>query len=220
MDVWYILLVIVSLFLGLGSQAAIKSRYGKWSRVAVAVSGDCMARTMLDAEGLSSVPIVAKGGSALSDYYDPKSNSLHLSPSSYGACSVAGVAVACHEAGHAVQHAKGPLSARLRLVIAPVVSFASNAWIFVFAVGIAFASADIVDLAIAMYAAVLVFELVTLPVEIDASRRAVAYLGGIGLTDEQTHSARSVLRAAAMTYVAAALASAAQMAYLLASRER
>ena len=218
MNLSYLAIVIVSLVLGLGTQAYIKMTYSRWSQVALATrdTGSRMAREMLDREGLQSVPILNNGGADVSDYYDPRSNALYLSSGSQRGASVASAAVACHEAGHAVQHAKGYGPARFRMALAPVANIGSQAWMLVLLAGIFLNLMGLVQLGIVLFALVVLFELVTLPVEIDASRRAVAYLGSVpGIPDDQAKGARQVLVAAALTYVAAALTSILQLLYLL-----
>lgn len=150
----------------------------------------------------------------LTDYYDPRDNQLHLSDENYEQGSVASVAVACHEAGHAVQTAKGYAFGRLRTALVPVVNITQQAWAVVFMLGVFLSFSGLIRLAVALFAFSVVFQLVTLPVEIDASRRAVAYLSASGQgLDER--GARQVLTAAALTYVSAALISILQLLYLL-----
>ena len=214
-DVGYYLVALVALVIGGLAQAYIRSTYNKWSKVPANVpgTGADVARRMLEEGGAASVGITRVGGT-LTDHYDPRDNRLHLSDDNYRGASVASVAVACHEAGHAIQAARGFGFYRLRTALVPVVNVAQQGWVIVLLVGVLMNAFGLVRLAIALFAVSVVFQLVTLPVEIDASRRAVAYLGenGFGL-DEQ--GARKVLTAAALTYVAAALTSIIQLVYLL-----
>lgn len=214
-DLGYYAVVLVALALGLAAQAYIKRTYATWSRVPAGVrgTGADVARDMLAASGASGVGIDRVGGS-LTDHYDPRDNRLHLSDDNYRGASVASVAVACHEAGHAVQAAEGYLPYRLRSALVPVVSLAERSWVLVLLGGVFLRMAGLVQLAIALYALSVLFQLVTLPVEVDASRRAIAYLSshGSGLDEG---GARKVLTAAALTYVAAALSSLIQLVYLL-----
>ena len=214
-DPAYLVVVLVALVLGTAAQGYIRSTYRKWSQVDAGIpgTGADVARQMLADGGANDVGITRVAGS-LTDHYDPRDNMLHLSDDNYRGASVASVAVACHEAGHAIQAAQGYGFYRLRSALVPVVSVAENSWILVLLAGVFLNLAGLVQLAIVLFAAAVVFQVVTLPVEIDASRRAVAYLSarGSGL-DER--GARSVLTAAALTYVAAALTSLMQLVYLL-----
>ncbi len=215
MDMGYLLVALVALVIGGAAQAYINSTYRKWSRVPANVpgTGADVARRMLAEGGATGVGITRVAGS-LTDHYDPRDNRLHLSDDNYRGASVASVAVACHEAGHAIQAARGFSMYRLRTALVPAVNFAQQGWALVLLAGVLLNVAGLVQLAIALFAVAVVFQLVTLPVEIDASRRAVAYLSqnGSGM-DER--GARSVLTAAALTYVAAALTSIIQLLYLL-----
>ena len=214
-DYTYYMVVLVALVLGVAAQGYIKSTYRKWSQVDAGIEGTGadVARRMLASGGAGSVGITRVAGS-LTDHYDPRDNKLHLSDDNYRGASVASVAVACHEAGHAIQAAKGFGFYRLRTMLVPAVTIAERSWVLVLLAGVFLSISGFVQLAIVLFAVSVVFQLVTLPVEIDASRRAVAYLSahGSGL-DER--GARAVLAAAALTYVAAALTSIMQLVYLL-----
>ena len=216
LDPAYLLLVLVSTALGLATQSYIKRTYAVWTRVPLGSSrtGADVARQMLADEGVAGVGIEPIAGE-LTDNFDPRSNVLHLSDANLRGGSVASAAVACHEAGHAVQHARGYLPGRLRSALVPVVNAASNAWMVVFFAGVALGLAGLVRLAVALFAFSVVFQLVTLPVEFDASRRAVAYIERSGMGPEAVRGARKVLVAAALTYVAAALVSVLQLLYFL-----
>ena len=215
----YILLLIVTAVLGMGTQAYIKSTYKKWSEIDGSDSGTGaeVARRMLDSMGAHDVGIVRTSGH-LSDYYDPRDNKLHLSDENFDGGSVASVAVACHEAGHAVQNANGYVPMKIRTAIVPVVNFTQEAWVFLFMFGLITGMFGLAKIAVLLFAFSVVFQLVTLPVEIDASRRAIAYLGQSGSALDE-RGARKVLTAAALTYVAAALISILQLLYY-ASRVR
>ena len=214
-DYTYYMVVLVALVLGVAAQGYIKSTYRKWSQVDAGIEGTGadVARRMLASGGAGSVGITRVAGS-LTDHYDPRDNKLHLSDDNYRGASVASVAVACHEAGHAIQAAEGFGFYRLRTMLVPAVTIAERSWVLVLLAGVFLSISGFVQLAIVLFAVSVVFQLVTLPVEIDASRRAVAYLSahGSGL-DER--GARAVLTAAALTYVAAALTSIMQLVYLL-----
>lgn len=220
-DPMYLLLVIVSTILGMATQAYIKSTYATWSKVPLdsTLTGADVARRMLSDEGVSGVRIEGIGGE-LTDNYDPRDNVLHLSQGNLRGGSVASAAVACHEAGHAVQHARGYVPVKIRSALVPVVNFTSNAWMLVFFLGIAMGAAGLMRLAIALFAFSVLFQVVTLPVEFDASRRAVAYVEHSGLGPQAVRGAKRVLTAAALTYVAAALVSVLQLLYYLARTER
>ena len=226
-DPMYYLVAIVGLVLGIAAQGYIRSTYRKWSQVSANVpgTGADVARRMLAESGADGVGITRTPGSApdvgitrvpgsLTDHYDPRDNMLHLSDDNYRGASVASVAVACHEAGHAIQAAQGFGFYRLRTALVPVVNVAQQGWVIVLLFGVFLNMFGLVKLAIALFGVAVLFQVVTLPVEIDASRRAVAYLSqnGSGLDEK---GARSVLTAAALTYVAAALTSIMQLLYLL-----
>lgn len=220
-DMGYWLIVLVSLVLGGITQAYINSTYKRWSRVpaSAGTTGEEVARRMLDSNGASQVGITHVAGH-LTDYYDPRDNMLHLSPENYQGGSVASVAVACHEAGHAVQTAKGYMPGRIRTALVPVVNFTQNTWMIVLLLGMFLGLMGLVRLAIIFFAFSVIFQLVTLPVEIDASRRAVKYLGSSAGGAIDKKGARQVLTAAALTYVAAALISVLQLLYLMGRTDR
>ncbi|MDR3136011.1 MAG: zinc metallopeptidase [Coriobacteriales bacterium] len=217
MQISYLALIIIVMVLGFGAQALIRATYNKWNKVKLSAgpSGAEAARKMLDAHGLSQVSVTQVEGT-LSDHFDPRTNVVSLSSEVYQSRSVAAVAVACHECGHAVQTAHQYMPARIRSAIVPVVSVASNLWVIVLLAGIFLSMLNLIYIAIAMFAAVLVFQIVTLPVEFDASRRALAFIRTSGwLAPSENTGAARVLRAAALTYVAAALASLLQLLYFI-----
>lgn len=215
-DPAYMLLVLVSTAIGLAAQGYINSTYRTWSRVpAAGATGADVARRMLDANGCHAVDIKRVNGH-LTDHYDPRDNSLHLSSENLTGGSVASVAVACHEAGHAAQKAHGYAMMKVRTALVPVVNFTQNTWMLVLMLGLFMNIAGLTTLAIVFFAFSVVFQLVTLPVEIDASRRAVAYIEQSGMGEVDVRGAKKVLTAAALTYVAAALTSILQLLYLLA----
>lgn len=215
-DPAYMLLVLVSTVIGLAAQGYINSTYRTWSRVpAAGATGADVARRMLDANGCHAVDIKRVNGH-LTDHYDPRDNSLHLSSENLTGGSVASVAVACHEAGHAAQKVHGYAMMKVRTALVPVVNFTQNTWMLVLMLGLFMNIAGLTTLAIVFFAFSVVFQLVTLPVEIDASRRAVAYIEQSGMGEVDVRGAKKVLTAAALTYVAAALTSILQLLYLLA----
>lgn len=218
-DPAYLLLVVISLVLGLVTQSYINSTYRTWSKVrSDGASGEDVARRMLDANGCARVGIRGVAGH-LTDHYDPRDNNLYLSSENRLGGSVASVAVACHEAGHAVQRERGYVMMRVRTALVPVVNFSQSIWMVVFILGVALNVAGLTTLAIVLFAFSVIFQLVTLPVELDASRRAVQYIRDSGMSEVNVRGARKVLTAAALTYVAAALTSILQLLYLLGRTE-
>ena len=219
-DPAYLLLVVVSLILGVATQSYINSTYKTWSRVpSDGATGADVARRMLDANGCTKVGIRSTPGQ-LTDHYDPRDNNLYLSADNLSGGSVASVAVACHEAGHAAQREHGYAMMKVRTALVPVVNFTQSAWMLVFLMGVFMNLAGLTTLAIALFAFSVLFQVVTLPVEFDASRRAVAYIRDSGMSEVNVRGAKKVLTAAALTYVAAALTSIMQLLYLLARTNR
>jgi len=211
------LLVIGAILLGLVAQGMVSRTYSKYSRVRAAsgLSGAEVARRILDINGLSHLQVTRTGG-RLSDRYDPRDGTLYLSDGVYGGRSVSAVGVAAHEAGHAVQHAMGYRPFKLRSTLVPAANLGSQALFPLIIAGFLFQMTQLFYIGAALYAAALLFHLVTLPVEIDASRRAVTQLQATGsVTTSDISGVRKVLGAAAMTYVAAALVAIANMARLL-----
>lgn len=215
MQLSYWMVVIVTLALGLGASAYVKSQLKKYSQVrsASGLTGAQAAQLMLQRNGVQGVTI--KCGAEGQDHFDPRNNSISLSPSVYNYASVTAYATACHEVGHACQYATGYTMLKVRSSIVPVVNLASNVWIIILIIGIFLNMAGMVMAAVIMYAVVVVFQLVTLPVEFNASGRALNYMKGIGLPQAEVDGASAVLRACALTYVAAALGSILQLLYLL-----
>jgi len=202
----YIVYFAVILLLPLYAQMKVKSTYKKFSSVPSqrGMTGAQVARMILDHHGLSDVRVVPTQG-VLSDHYNPATKTVALSESNYYESSLAGIAVAAHEVGHAIQHKEAYSFLTLRSKLVPVATISSNAsWIFVM-IGILASSSGLLLLGIVLLMAGVLFQVVTLPVEFDASKRAmneVVSLGIIGNNEER--GARKVLNAAAMTYVAAA----------------
>ncbi|HET6475763.1 MAG TPA: zinc metallopeptidase [Thermoleophilia bacterium] len=221
MDNFSLLLIFfgIPLILGLVVQSRLKSTFAKNSRVPVASgkTGADVAREILDRNGLQGVPVHPSKAGPLSDHYDPRKRGVFLSEPVYAGRSIAATAVAAHEVGHAIQHAKGYVPMTLRSAIWPVAAFGSQAWFFILMAGVLFQAFGLIQLALLVFAAVIVFQLVTLPVEFNASRRAMLQIRELRLvTDAEATGARQTLTAAAMTYVAGALASIAQLLYFLA----
>ena len=212
----YIIFIAVALVSYL-VQANLKSKFEQYSRVPLAsgLTGREVAEKMLHDNGIYNVRVTCTPG-YLTDHYNPTDGTVNLSESVYHSCSIAAAAVAAHECGHAVQHAVayGPLSLRSALV--PVVSFASSwvQWVLLAGIIMVQAMPGILLAGIALFAMTTLFAFVTLPVEIDASRRATRWLQSAGLTSARDHGmAVSALRSAAYTYVVAALGSLATLCY-------
>lgn len=212
----YIIFIAVALVSYL-VQANLKSKFEQYSRVPLAsgLTGREVAEKMLHDNGIYNVRVTCTPG-YLTDHYNPSDGTVNLSESVYRSCSIAAAAVAAHECGHAVQHAVayGPLSLRSALV--PVVSFASSwvQWVLLAGIIMVQAMPGILLAGIALFAMTTLFAFVTLPVEIDASRRATRWLQSAGLTSARDHGmAVSALRSAAYTYVVAALGSLATLCY-------
>ena len=202
---WSLLIVLPALILTIWAQFSVQSAYHKYSRIPIGhgMTGESAARRILDANGLHHVRIEPIAGE-MTDHYDPRTQVIRLSSGVYASNSIAAVGIASHEAGHAVQHAVGYTPIRLRTAIIPVCNFGSMAAMPLFIIGLLVASDALMTVGILAYATVTLFQLITLPVELNASARAMRALGGSGyLTAEETKGARRVLRAAAMTYVAA-----------------
>jgi uncharacterized protein len=218
--VW-LLTMIVPLGLGLWAQRKVKTTFEKYSQVPVrsGMTGAQAAAEVVRASGLTGVEIRAVEG-RLSDHYDPRSRTLNLSADVGQASSVAALGVAAHEAGHAIQDARNYLPMRVRQTFVPVASIGSSFAIPVIFVGLLLGATGLTNIGLALFTAIVLFQLVTLPVEFDASRRAlVALQDGRLLQADELDGAKSVLSAAALTYVAALVASVSQLIYFfLASR--
>ena len=215
----YWMLIIVTLVLGLGASGYVNSQLKKYQKVpsTSGLTGAQAAQLMLQRNGVMGVAV--HRGAEGQDHFDPRTNSISLSPSVYDHSTVTAYATACHEVGHACQFAQGYGPLKLRSAIVPVANAASHAWIFILLIGIFLNLMQFVTLAIIMYAAVVAFQLITLPVEFNASHRAMEYMRSIGLPQGEVAGSSSVLRACAFTYVAAALASLLQLVYLLGMRD-
>lgn len=206
---WTILLVIPGFLISLWAQIKVSSTFKKYSKVRTArgYTGYDAARRILDANGLRHVAIERVRGD-LTDHYDPKSNVIRLSDSVYSSASPAAIGVAAHEAGHAIQYATnyGPIKFRMGLV--SITNFSSMLAIPLFFLGLIFAFEPLMVAGIVLYAAIAFFQLVTLPVEFNASSRALKVLSGSGmLSSDELDASKKVLSAAALTYVAALLTS-------------
>jgi uncharacterized protein len=213
----FLIAFVVPMVIGLWAQHRVKSTFAKNLEVPVShgMTGAEVARRILDANGLQEVPIEESPGT-LSDHYDPRSRSVHLSPEVYHGRSISSTAVGSHEVGHALQHARSYAFFQFRSALWPAVSFASNIWFLFLIGGIFFQITGFILLAVALYSVAVLFQIVTLPVEFDASRRAKAQLTSMGFVPSQEAGGiKSVLNAAAWTYVAGALAAIAMLLYYL-----
>ena len=205
------------------AQIKVSSTFARYSRVATrgGFTAEQVARRLLDSEGLFDVKIERTHGH-LSDHYDPRTKVLRLSDSTYGNASAAAIGVACHEAGHAIQDAKHYAPLALRSLLVPVTSFASRTWWLLLLLGTLLMSlgaalgAGMMLFSIGLFAFITLFQLVTLPCELNASARAMAGMRTMGyFTGDELSGARRVLTAAAMTYVASALVSLLQLLRLI-----
>lgn len=213
----FLFFFIVPMILGFWAQHRVKSTFARNLEIPVAngMTGAQVARRILDANGLNDVPVEQAPGS-LTDHYDPRSRSVHLSEPVYTSTSVASTAVGAHEVGHAIQHANAYAFFRFRSAMFPAVQFASNIWALFLFGGFILGVFGLVYIGIALFAIAVLFQLVTLPVEFDASRRAKQQLQDLGLVaTPEAAGVKSTLTAAAWTYVAAALASVAMLLYYL-----
>lgn len=202
---WTILIVLPAFIFSVWAQIRVNTTFDKYSKILTrrGITGADAARRVLNENGLYDVKIENIRGN-LTDHYDPRSNVIRLSDSVYGSSSAAAVGVACHEAGHAVQHAKGYFPIRVRSAVIPMTRFGSMLAIPLFMIGLILATDTLMLAGILLYAVVAFFQFVTLPVEFNASKRAMEAIKTSGMLapDEYTAS-RKVLTAAAMTYVAA-----------------
>ena len=217
-DMKYILFVMLpSLIIGIWAQVKLMSAFSKYSGVPVdsGMTGAQTARRILDQAGLNNVPVEEVEGH-LSDHYDPEKRALFLSEENFHGTSVAAVGVAAHEAGHALQHLHQDTLFNLRMALVPATQFANYAWIGVFLLGIFMHFHMLMWIAVVIFSIFTLFQLVTLPVEYDASARAKEQLFRLGLVREDERAGVSkVLDAAALTYVAALVGSVLQLMYYI-----
>lgn len=216
-DPMYWLFILPGMLLGLYAQMKLSGTYRRYVRepIASGLSGAEAAREILDRAGLTSMPVNEVGGH-LTDHYDPRKKALFLSSENYRGRSIAAVGVAAHEAGHALQHkdAYGPL--QLRMMLVPVTQFASWAWMGMMVLGLVLGMAKLVLTGVVVFGILAVFQIVTLPVEFNASSRAKVQLLNLGIVQPQESGAVSrVLSAAAMTYVAGMITAVMQFLYFL-----
>lgn len=215
----YLIFMLPALLLGLWAQAKVSGTFNKYNKISNSrnMTGAQAARMVLDQNGLSYVRIEHINGK-LTDHYDPRDNVIRLSSAVYDSTSIGAIGVACHEAGHAVQHAEEYAPIRLRNAIIPVCNLGSAVGPIMIMIGCLFAGnklgLSLVFFGILLFSLVAVFQLVTLPVEFDASSRALKVIGNSGMfTDADYKGAKKVLKAAAMTYVAALITTIMQILY-------
>lgn len=212
---WYLL--IPGVVFGIYAQLRVMSAYNKYSKISSAnnISGKQAARQILDAEGLSDVGVEEIPG-RLKDHYDPVSRTLRLSNEVYQGNSLAALGVAAHEAGHAIQHASKYFPLILRTSIYPTVALSSYFWFYIFIAGLIFHHKALLGVGILLFAGIVLFQIITLPVEYNASARAMALLTGKGMINaSEVVATKSVLDAAALTYLASTLMGILQLVRLL-----
>ena len=215
----YYIFFAVSLIITISAQIYVNSSYNKYSKVKTnsGETGEKVARKILDTAGLDDVAVLETTG-ILSDHYDPRHKAVFLSSGNFNGSSVGAASVAAHECGHAVQHAMGYAPLRMRSALVPVVSFASNIVQWVLLAGVLFINTfpGLLWFGIILFATTTLFSFITLPVEINASSRAISWLSSTGITDSRTQPmAVDALKWAAYTYVVAALGSLATLLYYI-----
>lgn len=211
------LLLIPAVLLSMWAQSRVQSTFNQYSRVAARenVTADQVAHMLLSRFGLGSMPVNRVQGS-LTDHYDPQKRTLNLSESVYGSRSIASIGVAAHEAGHAIQHSQGYAPLLFRNSIVPLANISSSMSMPIFFIGLMMGNGMLANIGILLFVGALLFHLVTLPVEINASSRALALLRQTGtLASDELEGAKKVLSAAALTYIAAALTALLQLVRLI-----
>lgn len=211
------IILIPGLLLAMYAQAKVSSTYNRYKKVTShsGYTGAQFARKMLNDNGLYDVTITQISG-RMSDHYDPRANQVRLSAEVYNGTSIASLGIAAHEVGHAVQHATNYFPLTVRNLVVPVTNFSSSIYMILIFLGIIMNSFSMIQFGIMLFAVIVIFQVITLPVEFNASRRAIATLGGDGVLDaEELSGAKRVLGAAAMTYVAAMVTAVLQLLQLL-----
>ncbi len=216
LDATYLFLVLPAVILAFWAQANVKSTFSKYTKMASkrGMTGFDAARCILDSNGLKNVRVAQVQGE-LTDHFNPKDNTVYLSDSVHSVASVAAVGVAAHEAGHAVQYAVGYSPMKWRAAIIPITNIGSNLALPLVLIGIVLGYEPLAYLGVAAFGLSTLFQLITLPVEFNASSRAMAALEGAGLDREELSASRKVLTAAALTYVAALAVSLANLIRIL-----
>jgi uncharacterized protein len=219
----WLIYIGVPLIIGIWAQFRVTSAFRKWAEVRASsnITGAECAREILQAAQIQDVEVV-ETNDFLGDHYDPRDKKLHLSTSVYNTPSVAALGIAAHETGHAIQHAKAYAPLKARMAIVPVTMVASQMLPFVILGGLFFHITGLITLGIYCYLVLLVFQLITLPVEFDASRRAKIILQQMGIVQpgEEVVGVNKVLNAAALTYVAAFIAALGNLLWLMSIRDR
>ena len=219
----WLLYIGVPLIIGIWAQIRVTGAFRKWGEVRASsnITGAECAREILQAAQINDVDVV-ETNDFLGDHYDPRDKKLHLSTSVYNTPSVAALGIAAHETGHAIQHAKAYAPLKARMAIVPVTMVASQLLPFIIIGGIFFRITGLITLGIYCYLVLLVFQLITLPVEFDASRRAKIILQQMGIVQpgEEVVGVNKVLNAAALTYVAAFIAALGNLLWLMSIRDR
>ncbi len=220
LDYLYLVLVLPAIVLMLIAQIGVKSTFSKYSKHFCNLSGAEAARRVLEANGVLDVRIERVSGN-LTDHYDPRTNVIRLSDAVYDDCTVSAVGVAAHEAGHAVQYAQSYGPIKFRTAIYPVCNLGSRLAVPLVLLGFLFNFYFLIDVGIIFFSLALLFQLITLPVEFNASKRAINAIRNFAiLQPHEVSGAKKVLTAAAMTYIAAFLVSLAQLLRLLAIANR
>ncbi len=217
LDSSYFILVLPAMLLAMWAQFKVKSTFKKYLKVRAISNkkGAEVARALLDSNRLYDVPVQLSKGS-LSDHYDPRSRTVRLSPEVYNDNSVASLGVAAHEVGHAIQHAEEYFALKLRHNLFPVANIGSNAAMPLILIGFLFNSLNLLLLGIVFFSVAVLFQVVTLPVEFNASSRALTALNTHGfITRDEIGPTRAVLSAAALTYVAATIVAIAQLLHFI-----
>jgi hypothetical protein len=219
----WLIYIGVPLIIGIWAQVRVTSAFRKWGEVRASsnITGAECAREILQAAQIHDVDVV-ETNDFLGDHYDPRDKKLHLSTGVYNTPSVAALGIAAHETGHAIQHAKAYAPLKARMAIVPVTMVASQMLPFVILGGLFFHITGLITLGIYCYAILLVFQIITLPVEFDASRRAKIILQQMGIVQpgEEVTGVNKVLNAAALTYVAAFIAALGNLLWLMSIRDR
>lgn len=203
------IILIPAIILSLWAQSRVTSTFNKYSKAnnRSGMTGADIARRILNLNGLTNVKVERVSGN-LTDHYDPRENVVRLSDATFASQSVGAIGVAAHEVGHAIQHATGYSAIRIRNAIVPAVNFCNMLSMPILLIGLLISATGLIDLGIIFFSATVLFQLITLPVEFNASKRAIATLEDNGmLIGEELSGAKKVLSAAAMTYVAAAVSS-------------
>ena len=221
-DIYYFILVVPAILIATWAQHQVKHSFNKYSKVPSQkrITGAYAAQRILNFYGITDVSIQPIPGS-LTDNFNPKTKTISLSENVYGSTSIAAIGVACHEAGHAAQHAEGYMPIKVRNSLVPVTRFGSIIGLPLAFLGLFLRTEFLIIFGLALYGAVFIFELVTLPVEFNASKRAITVIDETDiLMDEEIGGARKVLSAAALTYVASMLVSLAYLIRILLSFSR